>query len=114
NLLKKDEIQTILEMSKAVISEAVHYGGTTIQSFETLGHKGSFQDHLQVHGKKGDPCPNCQTAIKKVMLKGRGTYYCPNCQRSYIIAMTGGISSGKSTVSHYLKKKGFSVFDSDK
>lgn len=31
-----------------------------------------------------------------------------------IIGITGGIASGKSTVSNYLKTKGFSIFDADK
>lgn len=31
-----------------------------------------------------------------------------------IIGLTGGIASGKSTVSNYLKTKGFSIYDADK
>jgi len=31
-----------------------------------------------------------------------------------IIGLTGGIASGKSTVSKYLKEKGYQIFDADK
>lgn len=31
-----------------------------------------------------------------------------------IIGLTGGIASGKSTVSKYLAEKGFKVYDADK
>jgi formamidopyrimidine-DNA glycosylase len=39
-----------------------------------------MQDHLQVYGKKGQPCPHCLGLIKKIKLGGRGTYFCPKCQ----------------------------------
>src|SRR5690606_18941949 len=112
-LLEDNEIDAILKITKDVMDQAVELGGSTIDTFETLGHKGSFQDHLMVHGKKGEPCIRCGTPIEKVMLKGRGTYYCPTCQKSKVIAITGGIATGKSMVSNYLLKKGFKVFDSD-
>ncbi|HLT00124.1 MAG TPA: DNA-formamidopyrimidine glycosylase [Acholeplasma sp.] len=112
-LLSDEEIEEILEVSKDVMRSAVLLGGTTIDTFETLGHRGSFQSHLKVHGKAGEPCPKCETPIEKIMLKGRGTYFCPNCQKSYVIALTGGIATGKTTVKKYLVKKGFKVFDSD-
>ena len=32
----------------------------------------------------------------------------------YIVGLTGGIASGKSTVTHYLKKKNIPVIDADK
>lgn len=35
-------------------------------------------------------------------------------QNSKIIGLTGGIASGKSTVSHYLKKLGFPIIDADR
>ena len=31
-----------------------------------------------------------------------------------IIGLTGGIASGKSTVSKYLREKGYQIFDADK
>jgi formamidopyrimidine-DNA glycosylase len=38
------------------------------------------RDFPRVHGRKGQPCPRCGTAIVKIQFAGRGTYYCPSCQ----------------------------------
>ena len=34
----------------------------------------------RVHGREGEPCPHCGTAILKATQDGRGTYWCPECQ----------------------------------
>jgi formamidopyrimidine-DNA glycosylase len=33
-----------------------------------------------VHARRDEPCTTCGTAIVKVTLGGRGTYFCPVCQ----------------------------------
>lgn len=61
------------------MDEAIKCGGTTIRSYtSSLGVTGRFQQSLRCHTMK--TCPICGGDIKKVKLKGRGTYYCPNCQ----------------------------------
>jgi formamidopyrimidine-DNA glycosylase len=48
---------------------------------EILNSKASpDRDFPRVHGRKGQPCPSCGTAIVKVQFAGRGTYTCPSCQ----------------------------------
>ncbi len=112
-MIKKEDAVLLFENTKKVIDKAVLMGGTTIDTFESLGHKGEFQQELNVHGKTGSICKVCGDKIRKVQLKGRGTYYCPSCQKSHVIAMTGGIATGKTSVTDYLLKKGFKVIDSD-
>lgn len=46
-----------------------------------LGEKGSHQDKLYVYNRKGKECRFCHTLITKIILNGRGTYFCPNCQK---------------------------------
>lgn len=111
--ISKEQSDVILKHTKEVIDLATKLGGSTIDTFESLGHKGEFQQHLNVHGKTGSTCGICGSTIEKVQFKGRGTYYCPTCQKSVVIGLTGGIASGKTTASNYLKKLGFKVIDSD-
>jgi formamidopyrimidine-DNA glycosylase len=33
------------------------------------------------HREEGAPCPRCKKKIRRIVLDGRGTYFCPNCQR---------------------------------
>jgi formamidopyrimidine-DNA glycosylase len=76
-----DEVEKIVQSAIYVLEKATSLGGTTIRSYtSSLGVHGRFQNELQVHMKKGEPCPICQTPIIKMKVKGRGTYVCPNCQ----------------------------------
>lgn len=79
--LKNKELELIIKYTKKVLKEAIKKGGTTIRSYLSLDNKkGKFQEQLLVHGKQGRSCVNCKTIIKKIFIKGRGTYYCPKCQ----------------------------------
>src|SRR5690554_2698372 len=113
NLITKKEAETLLQKSIKVLNKAIQMGGTTIDTYESLGHKGMFQQELHVHGQTGKTCQYGHDTIIKFQLKGRGTYICPSCQPSYVLAITGGIATGKSTVSQYLKRLGFVVIDAD-
>jgi len=76
-----EEADCILKAAIKVLDKAVLLGGTTIRSYtSSLGVHGRFQNELNVHTKKGEPCPVCGTPILKMKVKGRGTYVCPNCQ----------------------------------
>lgn len=82
NALTRKELNTIIENTKKVLEAAIHEGGTTIRSYESSeGVHGMFQQQLYVHGKEGLPCPNCKHTILKMVVGGRGTYYCPKCQK---------------------------------
>ncbi|OQC37641.1 MAG: Formamidopyrimidine-DNA glycosylase [Acidobacteria bacterium ADurb.Bin051] len=66
----------------AVLEEAIAAGGTTIQDYtDGAGREGLFRVALAVYGRDGEPCPRCGRAIRRVVLAGRGTWYCPGCQR---------------------------------
>ena len=55
-------------------------GGTTIRTYESSeGVHGLFQNELLIHGK--DNCPVCGRIIKKIIVGGRGTYYCEVWQK---------------------------------
>lgn len=75
-------VKEILEAAQSVVKKAIQLGGTTIRTYQsTLGIDGRFQNELNVHTKKGEPCPRCGESIVKMKVGGRGTYFCPHCQR---------------------------------
>lgn len=79
--LETEDFARLAEASRAVLSKAIELGGTTIRTYySSLGVTGRFQNELNVHEKKGEPCPLCATPIAKIQVGGRGTYYCPHCQ----------------------------------
>lgn len=112
-----DDCEKILNASKIVLEKAIACGGTTIRSYtSSLGVTGLFQQELYVHARDNQLCKICHSKIKKIFVGGRGTYFCPCCQKKnghLIIGITGSIASGKTTVTNYLKAKGYQIIDAD-
>jgi len=82
NKLTNKNLQSIIDNTKMVLEKAIASGGTTIHTYTSVdGITGRFQQELLVHGKKDLPCPTCKTGILKIVVNGRGTYYCPKCQK---------------------------------
>jgi formamidopyrimidine-DNA glycosylase len=80
--IKKNEFALILKAIHAVIKPALASGGTTFQGGyrDSTGERGMGVTHLVVFYQK--ICRMCKkTAIKKITLAQRGTYYCPRCQK---------------------------------
>ena len=74
-----------LDALRAAIEQALAAGieakGATIDDFRHVdGARGSFQDRFLVHLREGEPCVNCATPIRKLVVGGRGTYVCEHCQ----------------------------------
>lgn len=80
--LTDKERTRIIEVTKEVLQKAIDQGGTTIRSYTSSeGVHGRFQQSLFVHSKEGDPCPSCGTAITRIKVNGRSTYFCKKCQK---------------------------------
>ena len=81
NLTNKN-LNDIIDNTRITLEKAIKSGGTTIHSYTAVdGIHGKFQQELLVHNKKSSPCPTCKTEILKIVVNGRGTYYCPKCQK---------------------------------
>lgn len=114
-----DEAKDIVKHSIDTLNESIKAGGSTIKSFGSLnGEAGHFQGRLLVHLRENERCFNCNNIILKDRCGGRGTYYCPTCQRlikdSKYYAITGGFSSGKSTVLEIISSLGYKTYSLDK
>ena len=82
NSLNDEEIERLHQAINLVINEGIRDGGTSFRDYRNgLGEKGSHQDKLYVYNRKGKECRFCHTLITKIVLNGRGTYFCPNCQK---------------------------------
>lgn len=40
----------------------------------------AFREGMAVHGRFGEPCPECGTKVQRIVHVGRETNYCPRCQ----------------------------------
>lgn len=77
--LKQSE--RLVDNIKFVLARSIEQGGTTLRDFLSPdGTPGYFVQQLHVYGKTGEPCSTCGTAIEKVIINQRASFYCPNCQ----------------------------------
>jgi formamidopyrimidine-DNA glycosylase len=68
---------------KAVLSEAIAIGGTTLRDYvNSDGIPGYFRQKLNVYERGGEPCRQCGTPIKQFTQGQRSTYWCRVCQRT--------------------------------
>ena len=84
NTLKIFELKKIIKFTKKILKSAIILGGSSIKDFSSSnGKKGSFQEHFNVYGKKGEPCHNisCKNKIAKSSISNRATFFCSKCQK---------------------------------
>jgi formamidopyrimidine-DNA glycosylase len=79
--LRGGQFDLLREAIEYALAAGIDAKGATIDDFRHVdGAQGSFQDRFQVHQRAGEPCPACGTAIRKLVVGGRGTYVCERCQ----------------------------------
>ncbi len=67
---------------QAVLRDAIDAGGTSIRDYrDSRGAEGGFQHRIRIYGRDGEPCVNCGTLVRRVIVAQRSTHFCPRCQR---------------------------------
>ena len=75
-------LERLMREVRAVLTEAVEQGGTTIRDFASPeGNFGDFAVRLQAYGRAGEACPRCGDRMIDNRLAGRSTVWCRRCQR---------------------------------
>lgn len=63
------------------LQRGLDLGGASIDDYrDALGERGTMQTEFLVHRREGEPCPDCNQPIKRIVVGGRSTYFCPDCQ----------------------------------
>lgn len=79
--LSYEQICVLVEHIKVILQKAIKLGGSTLRDFTVAdGQTGYFQQTLNVYGRQGEACLQCQTVLENVKLNGRASVYCSNCQ----------------------------------
>jgi len=84
--LKPNEVKKLYSAVREIMAKAVKAGGSTLsdQSYQQpSGEPGYFQFEHNAYDRTGEACkhPGCKGKITKIVVGGRGTYYCPECQK---------------------------------
>jgi formamidopyrimidine-DNA glycosylase len=77
--LSDEEIARVYEATRTVLREWVDRLRT--EAGEGFPEKvTAFRPEMAVHGKYGQPCPVCGTAVQRIRYADNETNYCPRCQ----------------------------------
>jgi len=80
--LSKANLERLRQAVKEVLEHAIQMGGSSVSDYVNAdGARGFFQLAHCVYLRTGQPCRRCGTAIRRILVGGRGTHYCPTCQR---------------------------------
>jgi formamidopyrimidine-DNA glycosylase len=81
--LTREQAELVRTAIAEVLTAAIDKRGATIRDYVGgSGEEGGAQDEFRVYGRKGEPCPRCETIIAIVKIAGRSSHYCPRCQKA--------------------------------
>ena len=83
--LNDDELRALYRSIRKVLRSGIRSMGTTLGGgegnfYSVAGRRGRNQDRLKVFRRQGEPCPNCSTTIKRIIVGQRSTHLCGRCQ----------------------------------
>ena len=74
--------RALLAHVRDVLAESLQQGGTSFDALyvSTEGVSGLFERSLNAYGREGEPCPRCETPIRRESFMNRSSFSCPRCQ----------------------------------
>ena len=81
--LSRKKIESVIERAIEVMSEAIEQGGTSFDDMyvHVNGESGFFDQSLSAYGRTNEPCLQCGTPIRRIIVGQRSSHFCPRCQR---------------------------------
>lgn len=82
--LSRGRVARLHQAIQEILSESIAHGSTMNVDPENIDESyfgGGYKGHWRVYDREGEPCPNCNTRIRRLTHAGRSTYFCPRCQR---------------------------------
>lgn len=79
--MKPEHWEALRDGVVASLQAGIDAGGSSIDDYrDGRGEKGTMQEKFLVHTREGQPCPECEGEIVRIVVGGRSTYFCPSCQ----------------------------------
>jgi formamidopyrimidine-DNA glycosylase len=77
-IFKKTRLHSAIQ---TVLRKALVKKGASVRNYiRPDGTPGTAHDEFNVAHGVGKSCPDCGSAIERIVVRGRGTYLCPRCQ----------------------------------
>jgi len=79
--LEPGEVRDLHRGIRRALERGLSRQGSTLRDYALPdGRPGGMQREFKVYGRAAEPCERCGTAIERIRVAGRGTWYCPHCQ----------------------------------
>jgi len=75
--ISRTQCEVLWHSIRQVLKEGIRRNGSSI---DWVYRGGDFQNYFRVYGRSGAACPECGTAIKRIIVGQRSTHFCPRCQ----------------------------------
>ena len=80
NSLSRKEVEQLHQSIRLVLRRAILNKGASVENyFRPGGSKGKAHSEFNVAHRKG-LCNRCRGMVERIVVRGRGTYFCPSCQ----------------------------------
>ncbi len=78
------EVKRLHATIREILWTAIENKGASVANYIRPGGQGgkAHYEFKVAHGVKKN-CPRCGGEIKRIVVRGRGTYFCPKCQRQH-------------------------------
>lgn len=82
NSLLLNELKRLVNAIKFILRTAIAQGGSSLKDFlNSEGKPGYFTQQLNVYGRAGLPCWQCQSQLQQSRIGQRTTVFCQQCQK---------------------------------
>jgi len=79
--LSQQEIERLYGAIREILWAAIENKGASVNTyFRPDGSKGTAHYEFKVAHRGGQPCLVCGTPVERMVVRGRGSYFCPKCQ----------------------------------
>ncbi|MFC1915954.1 bifunctional DNA-formamidopyrimidine glycosylase/DNA-(apurinic or apyrimidinic site) lyase [Chloroflexota bacterium] len=79
--LSPDEIEHLHHAIQQILRTAIgNKGASIVNYYRPSGEKGTAHFEFKVAHGHSKHCPICGSAIQRITVRNRGTYFCPKCQ----------------------------------
>ena len=79
--LSRKEIELLYRAIREILWAAIENKGASVNTyFRPDGSEGTAHYEFKVAHRGGQPCLVCSTPVKRIVVRGRGSYFCSKCQ----------------------------------
>lgn len=79
--LTPEESARLLKAIREVLLAGIkNKGASIVNYYRPDGTKGTAHSEFRIAHRKGQTCYACGTPVERIVVRGRGTYFCPECQ----------------------------------